>query len=129
MAQFHITNLGLGVKVKCTTHGLMLHQASYACNLFNEFHMVNSTPAHVPIHENTRLQHNTSIEPLNITLYWQMLGKLNLHELGLDMKAATIIMCDNYNIIKFFKNPISQYNKALQNKLAFYMRKNRRKNS
>ncbi len=77
IAQFCMTNLGLGVKFKCTTHSLLLHQTSYAYNLLNEFHMVDSTPAHVPIYESTCLQHDTGTKPINTTLYWEMVGKFH----------------------------------------------------
>jgi hypothetical protein len=60
IAQCHVTDLGfvqkyLGVKFNHTTHGFLFHQTSYAQNLLDEFHMVDSAPAHVPMHESTRL--------------------------------------------------------------------------
>jgi len=56
MAQFCTTDSGpvqkyLGVKFKHTTHGLLLHQTSDACNLLDEFHMVDCTLAHILMHE------------------------------------------------------------------------------
>ncbi len=82
MAQICMTNLGLvqkyfGVKFKCTMHSLLLHQTSYASNLLNEFHMANSTPAHIPIHGSTCLQHDTNTKLINVTLYRWMVSKLH----------------------------------------------------
>jgi len=73
MAQFCMTNLDLmqkylGVEFKCTTHGLFFHQTSYVWNFFNEFHMVDSTLARVPIHESICIQHDIGIEPINAIL-------------------------------------------------------------
>jgi hypothetical protein len=38
--------------------------------------MANSTPTHIPIHENIYIQHPIGIEPINVTLYQWMVGKL-----------------------------------------------------
>jgi hypothetical protein len=83
MAQLCMTNLSsaeqkyLGVEFKHTMHSLLLHQTSYAHNLLNEFHMADFTPAQVPIHGSTRLQHDTSTKPVNATLYRRMVCKLH----------------------------------------------------
>jgi hypothetical protein len=81
MAQFRMTNLGFVqkylVQFKLTTHGLLFHQTSYARNFLNEFHMADSTPICVPMHENTCIQHDIGIEPINATLYRWMVGKLH----------------------------------------------------
>lgn len=58
MAHFCMIDLGLvwkyrGIKLKCTKSGLLLHQMSYVDNLLHEFHMIDSTSTHVPIHEST----------------------------------------------------------------------------
>jgi len=73
MAQFCMINLDpmqkyLGIEFKCTTHGLLFHQTSYVWNFLNEFHMVDSTLACVPIHESICIQHDIGIEPINATL-------------------------------------------------------------
>jgi hypothetical protein len=73
MAQFRMINLDpmqkyLGVEFKCTTHGLFFHQTSYVWNFLNEFHMVDSTLARVPIHESICIQHDIGIEPINAIL-------------------------------------------------------------
>jgi len=39
--------------------------------------MANSTPAHIPMHESTRLRHEIGTEPVNIAPYRRMVGKLH----------------------------------------------------
>jgi hypothetical protein len=82
MAQFRMIDLGpmqkyFGVKFKCTTHGLLFHQTSYAQNLLNEFHMVDVTPTRVPMHESTCIQHDIGTKPTNVIFYHWMVGKFH----------------------------------------------------
>jgi hypothetical protein len=80
MAQFRMIDSGpvqkyLGVKFERTTHGLLLHQTSNACNLLDEFHMVDCTLAHIFMHESTHFQHDTNTELVNGILYRGMVSK------------------------------------------------------
>jgi hypothetical protein len=82
MAKFCMTHLGpiqkyISVKFKHTTHGLLLHHTSYACNLLNEFHIVDCTLVHVLMHESIRFQRDTNTEPINATFYRGMVSKLH----------------------------------------------------
>jgi hypothetical protein len=38
--------------------------------------MADFALARIPIHESTCIQHDIDIEPINVTLYWWMVGKL-----------------------------------------------------
>jgi hypothetical protein len=38
--------------------------------------MVDFALLHIPIHESTCIQHDIGIEPINVTIYWWMIGKL-----------------------------------------------------
>ena len=66
-----------GVEVLATSSGLLLSQQKYVIDLLSKHNMLDSKHVSTPLSVGTSLTTNDGTEPVNVTMYRQMIGGLH----------------------------------------------------
>ena len=81
MRKFEMSDLGvlsyfLGIEIVMSTEGVLIHQKKYARDILKRFNMNNSKPVTTPIDTGTKLIKEGVEEPVDATLFKQIVGSL-----------------------------------------------------
>lgn len=81
MSEFEMSDLGkltyfLGMEFTEVAEGLVMHQKKYASDILKRFNMMSCNPSSSPAETNVKLVMNEDEEPVNPTLFKQIVGSL-----------------------------------------------------
>jgi len=81
MNEFEMSDLGnltyfLGMEFTEVAEGLVMHQKKYASDILKRFNMMNCNLSSSPVETNVKLEMNEEEEPVDPTLFKQIVGSL-----------------------------------------------------